>query len=213
MIILEVIFAILLFIAVLLILLLVWPVRIDGRTAFEFTEIRFKIRVKLFSGAIQLVCSDPECILLCVGPIKISLNVQKKQKTKTIVKAKTEPGKFEQLSTWIERARVVKENKTEILKLLKHIHFTESRFNIAYGFLNPAATGIVYGLILPLTELLPESSSIHQSPDFTGLHLDGRYSFKIKFQIILLILPAIKIVFHMRDEFRKLKNTQVSEEI
>lgn len=81
----------------------------------------------------------------------------------------------------------------------------EFRLDLDFGLLNPAATGAVYGLILPLTKLLPHPVDVRLNPDFMGFQLEGRFRAETTVSLIKLIPLIGKMLFQKRSRFRKLR--------
>lgn len=205
MIILQIIFVILLLIGLLILILLFWPIELRCRISFDYLKITLRVRAKIINGLIVIHLRDFDNLRIQSGPLSVSVPLEKRENTNTNDETGSIIGKMEKMKEAFSKVGLLKQHREEITDFLSRLQLSELKIHLAYGFLNPAATGMLYGIILPLVHLLPSKAcEVTQSPDFTGTHFEGRMFCRMRFQILSLLWPAKKLLFHMRRDFRKL---------
>lgn len=82
-------------------------------------------------------------------------------------------------------------------RLSKRISLDRLKARIAFGFPDPADTGIVYGVLSPivLSARLPERSSFVLQPGFERATFSGRGDIAARFTPILLVSPMIEFAW------------------
>jgi hypothetical protein len=174
---------------VLLIAVLVTPVQI-GCIAHSATGGRLMIGVRLFGGltpSIRLYDSARRNVRKKPPKAK-----QKKEKKKEKKKKKTK--RAHQGLTHVRRT--IAEPQL-LMDLLKPIHIERLAIDADIGFADPADTGQLYGLLIPMIHsgLLASPVSIAVRPDFSGARLSGEIVAKLSFIPIAFLPPAVRFAW------------------
>ena len=84
-----------------------------------------------------------------------------------------------------------------IRDILRHVHLTELHIDADYGLSDPADTGQLSGLLMPLqyTNPLPASVSLNLRPDFTQPCLKGSLTTAIRVTVAACFVPALRFAW------------------
>ena len=89
--------------------------------------------------------------------------------------------------------RMLKAGPRLVAQLLSRIRFEQLSADLVYGFRDPADTGMLFGLLAPVTygASAVRNSDIHLSPDFDGAVLEGTGSAALRVTPITLVPPLM----------------------
>jgi hypothetical protein len=84
-----------------------------------------------------------------------------------------------------------------IKDVLRQIHLEELKIDLDYGLGDPADTGILSGMLMPLHHAcqLPASISLKLRPDFTQSCLRGSLTTALRVRLAAFLLPALRFVW------------------
>ncbi|WP_162798660.1 DUF2953 domain-containing protein [Sulfitobacter sp. SK012] len=76
---------------------------------------------------------------------------------------------------------------------MRHVHVAELHIDADYGFSDPADTGQLSGLLMPLqyTSPLPASVLLDLRPDFTKACLKGSMTAAVRVTVAALFVPIL----------------------
>lgn len=88
--------------------------------------------------------------------------------------------------------------------ILHHLHLTELHIDADYGFGDPAETGEISGVLLPLQYVypMPASVSLNLRPDFTQRCLNGSLTAGVRFTAAALLVPFSQFAWRAFGPFR-----------
>ncbi len=84
-----------------------------------------------------------------------------------------------------------------IKEILHRIHLTELHIDAEYGLCDPAETGRLCGLLMPLqyASPLPASVSLELRPDFTRTCLDGSLTTALRVTLAAFFIPVLRFAW------------------
>jgi hypothetical protein len=88
--------------------------------------------------------------------------------------------------------------------ILQRIHLTELHIDAEYGLSDPADTGQLCGLLMPLqfAPPLPASVSLDLRPDFTKRCLNGSLTAVVRFTVAAMLVPVAQFAWRAFGPFR-----------
>jgi hypothetical protein len=94
-------------------------------------------------------------------------------------------------------ARMLLEMPTLISKIFSRVKLERVDANIRFGLPDPADTGIVYGALIPILQLIsvPERWNVVLHPDFGNQVFDGRGHMGARFVPVALIAPMLSFAW------------------
>jgi hypothetical protein len=94
-------------------------------------------------------------------------------------------------------ARMLREMPTLISKIFSRVTLEKVDAKIRFGLPDPADTGIVYGALIPILQLIgvPERSNVALHPDFGNQVFDGRGHIGARFVPVALIAPMLSFAW------------------
>ena len=86
-----------------------------------------------------------------------------------------------------------------LIDILHRIHLIELHVDAVFGLGDPADTGQVYGLLMPLRYAgpVPQSVSLELRPDFTKTCLSGHLTTVFRVTLAALCVPIIGFAWHL----------------
>ena len=99
---------------------------------------------------------------------------------------------------------VVRAVPSLIAGIVQRIHLAELHIDADYGLDDPADTGQLCGLLMPLQFVspLPASVSLDLRPDFTKRCLNGRLTAVVRFTAAALLIPVAQFAWRAFGPFR-----------
>ncbi len=193
---------------------LVWPSRIRVEATLSGTHWQALFGISFLAGltGFRLRFSSDERIgflfVLKKQLFSFSLESSRTKKENGESVSKKKQSLHERIAEIGQVKSVLKKYQTLLRDLFRLFHVHEFRLDLNFGLLNPAATGAVYGLILPLTKRLPHPVDVRLNPDFMGFQLEGRFRAEITVPLIKLIPLIARMLFQKQSIFRKLKGVE-----
>jgi len=168
---------------VLLVVLLITPMRFYLYLA-NTPQFTYRLDVRVAGGLAPW-------ITLAQGPPQGSKSARK-AKTKSSKKRRTSKDKHFRGSIGRALPRFIRD-------IFHHVHVSELSIDADYGLNDPAETGQLSGLLMPLqyAHLLPRRVSLNLRPDFTRPCLNGTLTAGIRVTIAAFILPVLRFGWHV----------------